>query len=147
MVNSPAFDISTFLLGIEPAIVTTNRGLNLPVISVGMEPEIQGKTLVTIYDTGGPAANPAYQRDYPRIQVRSKADVEFGYPSAYNIQQKIKDTILGMSRVVINGVLYVGIWQQTEISTLSADYNNRPILVCNYRMVREYDTPNRLPIT
>ena len=146
MVNSPASDIANYLLGLSEPVVTTDRKGDLPVIAVGMEPEIQGKVIVTLYDTGGPAANPAYQRDYPRIQIRSKAASEFDYPSAYNIQQQIKDIILGMDRVVIRGVLYVGVWQQTEIAALASDYNNRPILVANYKLVREYSTPNRLPI-
>lgn len=147
MPNSPAFDLSQYLLDVSPKIVTTNRTSGtLPIISVGMEPNIDRRTLVTIYDTGGPAANPAYQRDYPRIQIRSKAADEFGYSGAFNIQQVIKDILLGMSRVTINDTLYVGVWQQTEIATLAADYNNRPILICNYRMVREYETSNRLPI-
>lgn len=147
MPNSPAFDLSQHLLAIDPAVVTINRTTGtLPVVSVGTEPNVNNRILVTIYDTGGPPSNPAYQRDYPRIQIRSKGASEFDYEGAYNIQQTIKDILLGMSRIEINGTLYVGVWQQTDIATLSADYNNRPILISNYRMVREYETTNRLPI-
>lgn len=147
MPNSPAYDIAEYLLAISPKFLSTDaKNTTLPLLSVGMEPEVQNRVIVTLFDTGGPPSNPAYQRDEPRIQVRSKAKSHFDYASAYNIQQKIKDIILGMDRVKIGGTLYVGVWQQTDIASLSPDYNNRPVLVSNYRMVREYSTPNRLPI-
>lgn len=146
MPKSPAVDIGQHLLAVTPAIVTLNRSLVLPVLTVGVEPEIPNKVLVTLYDTPGPPANPAYQRDYPRIQVRVKGEDPFGYSKAYDTQQAIKDILLGMSRVTINSTLYVGVWQQIDIASLASDYNNRPVLVSTYRMVREYSTPNRLPI-
>ena len=146
MPNSTATDIAEFLLAVNPQFLSTNHRSNHAVIAVGVEPEVQNKVIVTLYDTGGPPSNPAYQRDEPRIQVRVKGSSEFNYNSAYNMQQKIKDILLGMDRVVIGGTLYVGVWQQTDIANLASDYNNRPILVANYRTVRQYDTPNRLPI-
>lgn len=146
MANSPAFDLSTYLLSIAPAFVTTNRNGSLPVINVGVEPEIQNKAIVTLYDTASPPANPAYQRDTPRIQVRVKGKDAFSYGEAYNLQQKIKDILLGMERRTINNALYVGVWQQIDIASIASDYNNRPILVATYRMVREYETANRIKI-
>lgn len=146
MPNSPAADIVEYLLALSPKIVSKDMKGTLPLVSVGIEPEVQNRAILTIYDTGGPPANPAYQRDYPRIQVRTKSKAPFDYPSAYNLQQQIKDILLGIERFEINGTLYVGIWQQTDIATLTSDYNNRPVLVSNYRMVREYETSNRLPI-
>jgi len=148
MPNSAAYDIATFILdnGIGNMDLSDD---SLPLISVGMEPSPKGnpqlekRALITLFDTGGPASNPAYQRDYPRIQVRTKAATQFGYPSAYDPQQDIKDLILGTNRMIINGTLYVGIWQQGDIGSLAPDYNSKPILVSNYKIVREYDSPNR----
>ena len=145
MPNSFASDMAEYIVSAGVGTFNTNDK-SLPLVRVGMEPNFNNRTLITLYDTGGPPSNPAYQRDEPRIQVRTKAKDEFGYADAYNAQQEVKDLILGMSRVVINDTLYVGIWQQVDISNLASDYNNRNILVSSYRTVREYTTPNRKPI-
>lgn len=149
MPNSPAGDIAAKI--IEAGIASTTESSPLPIIRVGFEPDVPNKTIVTIYDTGGAPSNPAYQRDTPRIQVRVKAPNEMGYADAYNAQQDIKDLLLGIDRfTVINPddseTLYVGIWQQFDISPLAPDYNKRPILIASYRIVREYSTTNRRPI-
>lgn len=145
MPNSPASDIGQYILDNTLATIDESN-TSLPLLRIGFEPDLDTHTLLTLYDIGGPPSNPAYQRDEPRIQVRTKSKDERGYPQAYNLQQDIKDLILGMDRVVINGTLYVGVWQQVDISTLSPDYNSRIVLVSSYRMVREYSTPNRIPI-
>lgn len=113
---------------------------SLPLVVVGAEPVFENRAIITLYDTGGPASNPAYQRDFPRIQVRTKASSPFNYPSAYNPQQQIKDLILGMSRQVINNTLYVSVMQAGDITSLTSDNNNRSILVSNYKLIREYES-------
>lgn len=141
MPNSPAFDIAMHI--VSEGIANFDRSDDsLPFIAVGAEPDIQNRALITLYDTGGPASNPAYSRDYPRIQVRTKASTPANYPSAYDPQQEIKDLILGMNRLVINGTLYVSVMQQGDISTLGADDASRPILISNYKLIREYESPN-----
>lgn len=144
MPNSFASDMADYI--VSSGLATTDENGTLPLCRVGAEPEIQGKTLLTIYDTGGPPSNPAWERDEPRIQLRVKSDTPFNYPNAYNLQQSLKDLLLGMDSVMLNGTRYVGIWMQTDIATLSQDYNNRIILVSNYRTVREYTTTNRKEI-
>lgn len=141
MPNSTAADIAMHIVSQGIATLDVNDD-SLPLITVGYEPERQNRALVSVYDTGGPASNPAYSRDYPRIQIRTKASTPSNYPSAYNPQQDIKDLILGMSRLVINGTLYVSVMQQGDISTLGADDASRPILISNYKLIREYDSPN-----
>lgn len=146
MPNSTAFDIAMHLVDQGVANFSQTDD-SLPFIAVGMEPDLQNRAIITLFDTGGPASNPAYQRDYPRIQVRTKASTQFNYPSAYNPQQDIKDLILGMNRLIINGTLYVSVMQQGDISTLGADQKSRPILISNYKLIREYDSgTNRKPI-
>ena len=144
MPKSFASDMAEYI--VSNNIGTFSLSGSLPLVRVGAEPNVDNRLLLTLYDTGGPPSNPAYQRDEPRIQVRVKAKDEFGYGDAYQLQQDVKDLILGMDRVVINDTLYVGIWQQIDIANLASDYNNRNILVASYRCVREYTTPNRKPI-
>jgi len=142
MPNSFAADMAEYIVS-QGLATFSESDTNLPLMRIGAEPEVQDRTLITLYDTGGPPSNPAWQRDEPRIQVRVKSNRPFDYPDAYNLQQSVKDLILGMDSVMLNGTWYVGIWMQTDIATLAQDYNNRIILVANYRTVREYDTPNR----
>jgi hypothetical protein len=144
MPNSPASDIADFL--VDQGVGTYDTNGSLPLIRVGVEPDIENRVLITLYDTPGVPSNPRYQRDQPSIQVRAKAKSEMDYPSAYNAQQSVKDTILGMDRRTINGSLYVGVWMKADIASLASDYNKRSILVSSYRMVREYDTTNRMKI-
>lgn len=147
MPNSPAVDIANRIIanGIGHTIPDDP---SLPLVRAGFEPDENNRILLTVYDTPGPAANPRWERDYPRIQVRVKASDEWGYNDAFNTQQQVKDLLLGTDRfVVINSdmseTLYVGIWTQVDIASLAPDYNKRPILVATYRMVREYPTTNR----
>lgn len=143
--NSPATDIATLLL--DKGLVTNDPDdTSLPLITAGMEPNIDKRVLITIYDTSGTPSNPAYQRDEPRIQVRVKAADEYGYPEAYAAQQMVKDNILGMLRQVINNTMYVGVWQTVDISSLTPDVASKPILVASYRIIREYATELRKPI-
>ena len=149
MPNSPAWDIATKIM--EAGIASTDPSSNLPLIRVGFEPDVNEKTLLTIYDTGGQPSNPAYQRDYPRIQVRTKSPNEMGYNQAFKAQQDVKDLILGMDRFTVTNddlseTLYVGIWMQVDISPLAPDQNKRPVLISSYRIVREYTSANRRPI-
>lgn len=147
MPNSTAYDIATYIVDSGLANFDPDDD-SLPFITVGMEPDIKERSLITLYDTGGPASNPAYTRDYPRIQVRTKAANQYNYPSAYGPQQNIKDLILGMSRVVWNDTIYVSVTQQGDIASLSTDQNSRPVLISNYQIIREYDNPynNRITI-
>lgn len=136
MPNSPAADISTLIV---PVVTASAK------VFVGVEPNIAGN-IVTLYDIPGPPSNPRWQRDEPRIQVRVKGGDAYSYGVAYQLQQTIKDVILGMNRITIAGTVYVGCWQVLDISSLGSDDNNRPILISNYRLVREYTTANRSPI-
>ena len=144
MPNSPAADIAQYLMTL--GIASTSTTSPLPLLRVGMEPDVENKTLVTVYDIASAGSNPRYQRDEPRIQIRSKAADEYGYAQAYSAQQQIKDNILGMNRIDINGTMYVGVWQVSDIASLASDTKNRPILVSTYRIVREYASPIRKPI-
>ncbi|AHX01192.1 hypothetical protein M316_0127 [Nitrincola phage 1M3-16] len=144
MPNSPAADIASYLIGLN--IGTTSLSGTLPLIRVGMEPDIENRILLTVYDIPSVGSNPRYQRDEPRIQIRVKAKDEYGYEDAYAAQQAVKDSILGMNHVEIGGTRYVGVWQTSDISTLASDNKNRTILVASYRMVREYDSSLRKPI-
>lgn len=147
MPNSPAVDIANRIIanGIGHTIPDDP---SLPLVRAGFEPDENNRILLTIFDTGGPAANPRWQRDYPRIQIRVKASDEWGYSQAFDVQQQVKDLLLGTDPfTVVNSdmseTLYAGIWSQFDISPLAPDYNKRPILVASYRMVREYSAPNR----
>lgn len=145
MPNSPAFDIASYIVANNIAN-TSSSNKALPFIAVGMEPDIRDRTIITIYDAFGKTSNPRFSRDYPTIQIRTKAPTANGYQHAYAAQQAVKDLILGMFATIINGTNYVHCTQVVDISSLAPDANNRPILVSTYNFVRDYDSPNRLPI-
>src|SRR5690554_6216060 len=140
MPNPPSLDISSILIT-EGLVKTPNQTGSLPIVTIGFESEQKG-LICSLWDTGGPEPNPAWQRDYPRVQVRVKGDVN-GYADAWKLQQDIKDVLLGRPREVIADTLYVGFWMQGDIASLGTDRDNRPILVSNYRLVREYDAEHR----
>lgn len=146
MVNSPSFDIVTLLVN-EGIIKQRGTAGSLPIAAIGHEPDVDKEDILTVYDTGSwRQPNPAWGRDHPLIQVRVKAGEPFDYLRAYEIQQQVKDFLLGRPRQTINDTLYVGFWGQGDIFTLGADRDNRPVLVANYRLVREYETDFRKKI-
>ena len=69
------------------------------------------------------------------------------YTTAWTKAQLIKDTLLGADPRVINGADYVLFTQVGDIMSLGYDNSNRPILVSNWRLVREMQSGgNRLSL-
>lgn len=141
MPNSPAFDIASLLQ--TNNIGTTAKSTTVPFLAVGFEPDIKDRVIITVYDAFGRTSNPRFSRDEPTIQIRVKAASSNGYKQAYDAQQAIKDLILGMATQDINDTRYVQCVQVVDISSLAPDFNNRPVLVATYRLIREYSSPNR----
>jgi hypothetical protein len=49
----------------------------------------------------------------------------------------IRNALLGLPKKIINGTQYTGIWLNTDITLLKYDETERPILITNWRIVRE----------
>lgn len=128
MTGSPAADIGQML---EDAGVGT-LGTD---IFVGRDPDVPILTYA-IYDTGGIAPNPKFLRDEPSVQVRVRGTVN-AYEAAYTAAQLVKDILLGAATQVINSIDYVLFTEIGEILSLGYDESDRPILVSNWRLVRE----------
>lgn len=107
-------------------------------INISQEPPFPTvpHTAITIYDTGGTAPNARFLLDHPTVQIRIRGNPN-DYQAAYLKALDVKDALLGIPQSTVNGVRYVGIWQDSDLISLGNDDNDRPIIVANFRIVRQ----------
>lgn len=113
--------------------------LNTWGIFIGEEPPVPPAqpTVVTIYDTGGPAPFPGrnISMEEPRAQIRVRGAVG-GYLAAYAKSRQCRDLLWGHDIFSVGSVNYSGLWIQTEPMFLGPDDKNQPIFSFNVRAVR-----------
>lgn len=132
MANSPATDITTMLVNDSIGVLGTD-------LFYGREPESSTKT-ITVYDTGADQpAEPKWARDYPTVQVRVRGTPR-DYSNAWSTAESVKEKLHSRPPETINGVVYVGIWILGDLIFLTYDDSERPIVVANYRIIREHTT-------
>jgi len=93
-------------------------------------------TLVAIYDTGGPAANPFIGVDerYPTFQVRARGEAsQTGEDALDTILAAIYTTLHRVTNTAINGTTYKFIVASGDVLSLGRDANGRPEKTQNYR--------------
>jgi hypothetical protein len=141
--QATSVDIRDILSTAGVGTVASTSGWSL---QVSREPAVPD-SVVTIYDTGGFESNAKWLLDNPTVQVRVRGNVN-AYPAAYAKAQEVKDILLGIQPQTRNGTDYIGIWQTSDILFLQYDESNRPILVSNWRIVREPSSTGtpRLPL-
>ena len=140
--NSPAFDIATML--IEEELVTEGEDIFVGRMTDRVS---QDTPVVCVYDTPTEVpANAGYLRDEPTIQivVRGKGN---DYVDAWKKAEEVKGLLLGAKPRTINSVDYVGFFMNGDLFSLGYDEQDRPKIVANYRLVREYEEGgNRRPL-
>lgn len=103
--------------------------------------------LLVIYETGGHAAVHAMsavagaaKAEMPRIQVVTRSGAEFDYSSARTLAHRAFKLLDQMPERNINGVRYM--WGAAVQSPfiLTRNENKRPLIACNYDIVKELST-------
>lgn len=133
--NAPSVDLANHLAANSIGVIGASSGW---AIFVSREPDGSGipDSVITVFDTGGFPANPKFLLDEPTTQVRVRGDIN-QYISTFSKIQAIKDLLLGLPSQSIGGTFYTGIWVLGDILSLGYDDSNRPILVINFRIIRE----------
>ena len=132
MSNAPSADIAEFMQTNGVGFIAATTGW---AIFESREP-VSPDSTITVYDTGGLASSPRFLLDSPSVQIRVRGDIG-KYGLAYAKCQEIKDLLLGLPKQVINTTEYIGVWAIGDITSLAYDDNKRPILVQNWRIIRE----------
>jgi len=132
--NPASQDLKDILVG---AGVGTFAGTSGWAIYISQEPASPDE-VVTLYDSGGP--EPLYLMDdtdlfRPNLQARIRGAAG-GYLEAWAKAQEVADTLGHLAPQTIGGTWYAGVWQQTEVTFLRYDDNNRPVLTVNFRIRR-----------
>lgn len=132
--GAPSIDVKDILVG--TTITSSFASTADWGVYISQEPD-QPSRSVTLYDSGGAGdANPKFLLEEPTIQIRIRGNPD-DYTAAYDKANDIRDTLLGRGSTTVNGTLYVGFWQQSDIIYLRRDERDRPIFVSNWRLVRE----------
>jgi hypothetical protein len=146
MSNVPSIDISGLL--VAAGVGQEGPGIGWRIF-IGSEPDEDEAnnipdTVITIYDTPGDAPHPKFRLDYPRFQVRVRAN---DYLEGINKLEECKSALLGLPSQTINGTIYEGIWSVTDTGFLRKDEKGRSIFASTFRIIREpSDGTHRLPL-
>lgn len=132
MANSPANDIATMLANDGIATIGTD-------LFVGREPDKTGQT-ITVFDTGADQpAEPKWGRDYFTVQVRVRGTPR-DYDATWTKADTVKNRLHSRPAETIDGIVYAGVWALGDLIFLTYDESERPIVVGNYRTIREHTT-------
>lgn len=118
--------------------------------SIFLENEPEGKPdrAISVWVRGGENANPAWLLDYPRVQVRVRA--EDGSPVvAHTKASDVLEALNGYPSHTRSGDRWVGIWNRGGVVSMGKDKNNRPFFVVNFQLIIEPATSaftNRQPL-
>ena len=114
--------------GFDDLVFATN-------LFIGKEPPAP-KNCVTIFDTSGIApdlglTDQGYER--PSIQVRVR---NTSYIAGWNLIERIKNCLHGLSQTTVNGTLYSVIYCSSGPTLLDWDDNGNCRFVCNFLIQR-----------
>ena len=133
LANDVSIDVKDILVtaGVGTFAATTGWG-----IYISQEPAAPPDTTVTIYTMPVAEPHPRLRIDTTGVQIRVRGAPK-RYEQASVKAEEVKDALLGLPRQTVNNTLYVGVWATTDVIFLRYDENRRPILVSNWRIVRE----------
>jgi hypothetical protein len=104
-------------------------------IAISREPT-SPDSVITIFPTGGFSPNPKWKVDFPSVQIRIRGN-RSGYQAAEAKAKEVKNTLLGIFSLDINGDRLVSITMAGDMTLLTYDDNERPIFVINFRLIVE----------
>lgn len=93
-------------------------------------------TCVSIRQTGGLPANPKWLLDYPSLQVIVRG-APSGYQAALIEAYKVKDVLLGLTSLTLNGDRWVSVLMVGDITDLGQDILLRPRFSLNFSCIIE----------
>jgi hypothetical protein len=131
MATLPSEDARSLL--IAEAVVSATPTADWAVF-IGKMPERAPDRSVVIVDTGGLTPNPKWLIDYPAIQIRVRGKSN-GYSEARNKAVRIKDELLGITSLDINGNRWVSIRMTGDIVMLGYDQSERPQFALNFDLI------------
>lgn len=89
-------------------------------------------SMITLYDTGGSAPNPAFRINYKHIQVRVRGSKD-NYSDAYIKINDICEFLNGITPQDLGDNHYSGIIMLGDVIAMGYDANSRPEFVANFR--------------
>jgi len=127
--NSAAADVMSYLSDNAVGTIGATSGWSL---NTSKEPATPDST-VTLYDTGGFAADYDVNLYQPTIQIRVRGH---NYQTVYAKADEIEALLIGPKSFTKNS-FYVGAWNPGGFESLGYDENDRAIIVMNINLMRE----------
>lgn len=125
---SPAMLVRQYL--IAATVLQDVSGTTWPSF-YGTEPASPDQC-VTLYDTGGLAANPDGPYSDPLIQVRVRSH---SYADGYAKAEAVRDALILPTGHVIDGEIFK-FWLTSDVAKIGSDDNNRELFTINFRAMR-----------
>ena len=102
-------------------------------IYIGITPN-EPNTIISIFDTGGLAPDPALDINYPGFQIVVRSDTN-DYTGGWAKAQQIKDKLLGLPSQTINGDVWAAITMNSDILYLGQDDLFRSMFSLNFSAI------------
>lgn len=101
---------------------------------------------IAVINTGGFNPEPGLAIDYPTIEFLVRSTIEDS-ASNYNKALEIKNLLLGVFPITLDGVLYKSVTMIGDINWLGYDVNRRPMRSLNFKLIKENEPgSNRTPM-
>lgn len=104
-------------------------------IYAGPVPATQDALIGIMRNPGSPP-NPRWLLDFPSVQIRVRGNKE-DYIGTHNKAQAIKDTLLGIDSVTVNGDRWVSVTMPADMIDLGHDKLDRPEFALNFNLIIE----------
>lgn len=128
-------------------LLTAHCAVSGWLIEVGIMPDEPDEILV-ISDTGGLEPNPKWLIDYPTLQIMVRGKTS-GYLDTFNEGKAVKDLLLGITSLDLNGDRWVSVTQNGDLTFIGRDEKMRPLFSVNFALIIEPQVvadSNRLPL-
>ncbi len=126
----PSEDIRSVLVAAGAASATPGAQWALHIGHLPKSPD----EVIAVSDTGGLSPNPKWLLDYPVVQVLVRGKLN-GYQSARTRALRIKDELLGITSLDVNGNRLVSVTMNGDIAFIGVDQNERPMFSLNFRLI------------
>lgn len=131
---NPASVLKDLLVAGNAGTFNASTGWNITLHSMPEAPN----QCITLYNSGGRSPNPAYQLDFPSVQVMIRGNVGDG-EGAYAQAVKCKDLLLGVTSQDVIGGRLMSVTLLGDINALGWDEKSRPRFSINVNMITEPD--------
>lgn len=136
--NDPAIGVQLLLTtdNVGWSIAPASADAGCPQVFIGVMDD-QPDLAISCISTGGSSPEVHLAVDYPSVQVLVRGPITDGYAVSRVIAQKVKDTLLGIFSLNVNGDRWDSVSMRGDLIWVGRDEKGRPMWSLNFSLIVE----------